>query len=430
MRKNLLVQYTIISFLMTLSVGYVLGLFLIREIRNHTVLVRGDFYHSLIEEIPNNYREILPLFGLEGGESGEPDDHGSHGDLENSHFVTDLFQFPTLLSLRIFDRKDNLLLEQGQQLPTLTAEIPWDKPVNRRRSDYVYEILAEEPAFIIRFHLPIEYGGERIGYAEIIEEDGKLPLLLTESRRTVYLFILAGGFVFYVSLFLLFLRSYTNQKRTIRRLDESQSLTIVTMSRLAELRDDNTGVHIKRTSRYCRLLAEELRKSDKYRNYITREYLEDLERSAPLHDIGKVGIPDSILQKPGKLTGEEFAVIQTHPLLGAHVLEMAMKSLDFLSYFELAHQIVKYHHENWNGTGYPEGLSGEAIPLSARIMAFADVYDALTTKRPYKDPFTHESALAFIERERGKKFDPELTDLFLSLSDELKKVSEEFGNDA
>ncbi len=416
MKKNLLIQYTVVSLIMTTAIALFLGWFLIGEIRNHTVLVHGDTYLSFIEQIPLNYREVLPFFGLEGEE-----DH-------DSHFVRDLFQFPALRSLRLFDKKGNLLLEQGASVTGDST--PWEKPADRGRRPYVYEVLAESPLFTVRYHFPVEVEGDRVGYIEIIEEDENLPLLLGESRRSVSLIILGGGFAFYVSLFLLFLRSYLNQKRTIRRLDESQSLTIVTMSRLAELRDDNTGVHIQRTSRYCRLLAEGLRRSGEYRAYLTPAYLDDLERSAPLHDIGKVGIPDSILQKPGKLDEDEMKVIRTHPLLGAAVIEEAMHALDFTSYFELAHQIVKHHHENWDGTGYPEGLSGSAIPLSARIMAFADVYDALTTKRPYKEPFTHEEALDMIRRERGKKFDPLICDIFLSLSRELREISEELGNDA
>ena len=344
------------------------------------------------------------------------------------HFLRDIFQFPSIISIKIFNRDHELLIHSGDDSPA--GEIPWNKPEDQQRKDYDYEVLSHSPDFILRFHIPIDYEGRRIGYAEVVERDSRLPALLEESRKSVLLIIIIGGFFFYISLFLLFLRSYLNQKRTILRLDESQSLTIITMSRLAELRDDNTGAHINRTSMYCRLLGEALHRDERYQHYVTREYIDDLVRSAPLHDIGKVGIPDNILQKPGKLTEEEFEIIKKHPVLGANVLEEAASSLNFLTYFELAHQIVRSHHENWDGSGYPEGLSGEAIPLSARIMALADVYDALTTKRPYKEPMSHEEALSFIKKERGKKFDPQLADIFLSLTEDILAVSREHGQEA
>ena len=434
MRKNLLFQYTLISFVMTLTIAYILGIILVRENTRYTVLVHGDYYKSFLEEIPRNYSEIYSLFDLPVPEELPPagshpeEGHNEDGEAPFNHFLTDIFQFPSIISLSIYNRQNELLLTSGDDPPTDSSLR--EKPEEGRRSDYDYEILAESPRFIIRFHLPIFYEGGRIGYVGIVEEDDRLPALLGESRKSVLTTVMIGGFIFYVSLFLLFLRSYLNQKKTIARLDESQSLTIITMSRLAELRDDNTGAHIKRTSQYCRLLGDALRHDSRYQKYVTREYIDDLVRSAPLHDIGKVGIPDSILQKPGKLSDEEFEVIKKHPLLGASVLEEAVKSLGFQSYFELASQIVKSHHENWNGTGYPEGLEGEEIPLSARIMAFADVYDALTTKRPYKEPFSHEQALGFIKRERGRKFDPDLTDIFLALSDKVQAVSRKYGAEA
>jgi response regulator RpfG family c-di-GMP phosphodiesterase len=208
-----------------------------------------------------------------------------------------------------------------------------------------------------------------------------------------------------------------------RQLRETESVTIFALAYQAELRDHETGAHIERTAQYVKLIAEWLAEMPELQSYLTPEYIFDLVKAAPLHDIGKVGIPDSILLKPGRLTPDEFEVIKKHCEYGAQVLEIADEKLTFQSFLKIAIQIVLAHHEKWDGTGYPKGLKGEEIPLSARIMALADVYDALRSCRCYKPCLPHEDAVKIILAARGQQFDPAVVDAFLGVEGQFEKVA-------
>ncbi|MCT0224614.1 HD-GYP domain-containing protein [Synechococcus sp. CS-1328] len=213
----------------------------------------------------------------------------------------------------------------------------------------------------------------------------------------------------------------------IRRTSEVQAVqdtTIMAMASLAETRDNETGMHIKRTQHYVRLVAEYLSKIPKYAEELPLEQIQILFKSAPLHDIGKVGIPDAILLKPGGLSVSEFEIMKTHPALGRITIEHAEETLVSPSSFLLtAKQIAYSHHEKWDGSGYPEGLAGEAIPLSARMMALADVYDALVNKRVYKPAFSHQEATEIIVKGRGSHFDPAIVDAFLDLAEDFQQIA-------
>jgi len=203
-------------------------------------------------------------------------------------------------------------------------------------------------------------------------------------------------------------------------------VTIMAMASLAETRDNETGNHIRRTQRYVRALAEKLKSHGKFAAYLSDAMIEQLYKSAPLHDIGKVGIPDHILLKPGKLTPEEFEVMKTHTTLGRDAILSAEKLIDAPSSFlEVAREIAYGHQEKWDGSGYPQGLSGEQIPVSARLMAVADVYDALISARPYKKPFTHEAAVELITKSANAHFDPDVVAAFVELADEFRAIAEE-----
>ena len=203
-----------------------------------------------------------------------------------------------------------------------------------------------------------------------------------------------------------------------RRMSENeltQEVSIRALAQLAETRDHETGKHILRTQSYVRQLALELRTYPRFAPILNDRYIKLLTRSAPLHDIGKVGIPDSILLKPGPLTPEEWKIMKTHARLGSEAIELAEKdaagSVEFLS---LAKEIAHWHHEKWDGTGYPDGLSGDSIPVSARIMAIADVFDSLITRRVYKYASSYEEARDIIAGGRNKHFDPDMVDAFLT----------------
>lgn len=208
-----------------------------------------------------------------------------------------------------------------------------------------------------------------------------------------------------------------------------QDVAFYAMVSLAETRDNETGHHIRRTQLYIRMLAEKLRLNPRYALELDDRTIELLYKSAPLHDIGKIGISDSILLKCGPLTADEFAVMKTHTTIGYEALQKAEavtgQSIEFLRY---AKEIAHSHHEHWNGQGYPLGLAGYDIPLSARLMAIADVYDALIHRRVYKPPFTHQDAVQLIIDGRGTQFDPDIVDVFCDIADDLYDVALRYAN--
>jgi PAS domain S-box-containing protein len=201
--------------------------------------------------------------------------------------------------------------------------------------------------------------------------------------------------------------------RSKQLLDTSRQAAIFGLASLAECRDDTTGTHLLRIRTYTRILVTELALSPDPPPSITDHFIEDLCLSSMLHDIGKIGIPDAILLKPGRLTEEEFAMMQHHCDYGSNALASAERDSESLSFLRLGQEITRYHHERWDGTGYPLGLKQEAIPLSARIISLVDVYDALTSKRPYKEAFSHEQACRVILSESGRLFDPMVVAAFL-----------------
>ena len=217
-----------------------------------------------------------------------------------------------------------------------------------------------------------------------------------------------------------------------KELSDAQDSVITSFSALSELRDKETGGHILRTRRYVEILAEQLSTTPAYA-YLTPSDIDLLGKSAPLHDIGKVGIPDSILQKPGKLTAEEYAIMQNHPLIGAQALAKVIDGTGRpgeKSFLDYARQMVESHHERWNGTGYPHRLSGQAIPLAGRLMALADVYDALISKRVYKRGFSHDEVRQMLIQESGAHFDPDVVKAFLAREADFVHVAEKFADPA
>ena len=200
----------------------------------------------------------------------------------------------------------------------------------------------------------------------------------------------------------------------------------VTLASLGEARDNETGNHIIRTQHYVKLLAQKLQTHPRFSHYLNDATVELLFKSAPLHDIGKIGIPDSVLLKPSKLTAAEFEVMKTHTTLGKLAIESAETRLGkHVPFLRCAKEIAYSHQEKWDGSGYPEGLAGDAIPVSARLMAIADVYDALISRRVYKPPFAHEVAMAIIQEGRGIHFDPDVTDTFTELHLDFKEIAQQ-----
>ena len=212
-------------------------------------------------------------------------------------------------------------------------------------------------------------------------------------------------------------------KRT-REVVAIQDVTIAAMASMAETRDSDTGNHIRRTQRYVRALAQQLSTHPRFREYLTPECMHLLYKSAPLHDIGKVGIPDRILLKPGKLTADEFEIMKTHAALGRDAISHAEVDLGAeVEFLTIAKEIASSHHEKWDGSGYPQGISGDDIPISARLMALADVYDALISRRVYKEPMPHTAAVRIICDGSGLQFDPDVVNAFAHIQGEFEVIA-------
>jgi putative two-component system response regulator len=222
------------------------------------------------------------------------------------------------------------------------------------------------------------------------------------------------------------------EQEVVRRTKEItmiQDVTMVTMGSLAETRDNETANHIRRTQNYVKLLASKLKDHPRFKNFLTDEKIMLLFKSAPLHDMGKVGIPDHILLKPGELTPEEFEIMKTHTTIGRDAILSAENLLGTpVPFLQVGMEIAYGHHEKWNGAGYPEGLSGDDISIPGRLMAVADVYDALISRRIYKPPYPHEDSVDIIREASGAHFDPDMVDAFLALANQFNKLAQKYAD--
>ncbi len=295
-----------------------------------------------------------------------------------------------------------------------------------------YAVLAELRANLLTRDIPVifvtgknstedEERGLELGAVDYIAKPYRPPIILARVRTQLEL-KRARDWLVNQNTYL--------ESQVVQRTQDIQLIQDVTINALAELaetRDPETGYHIRRTQEYVRILAERLRDNPRFSAFLTEKTIEILVKSAPLHDIGKVGIPDHILLKPGRLTDSEWTVMKTHSLLGAKAIERALlyanRRVEFL---DIAIQIAHFHHEKWDGSGYPEGLASDAIPISARLMSLADVFDALISPRVYKPPMPFEKARDIIACERGSHFDPDIVDAFLDGFEDFVAVAEKY----
>lgn len=266
--------------------------------------------------------------------------------------------------------------------------------------------------------------GLELGAVDYITKPISPPIVLARVRNHLALKASAD-----------FLRNKADflEAEVVRRTAEVmaiQDVTIMAMASLAETRDSDTGNHIRRTQHYVKVLAQHLRKHPRFASVLDDDrYIALLFKSAPLHDIGKVGIPDRILLKPGKLTFEEFEIMKTHTTLGRDAIQAAEEHLGMkVEFLNLAKEIAYGHQEKWDGSGYPQGAAGEAIPVGARLMAVADVYDALISRRVYKEGMPHEKAAAIIVQGRGQHFDPDIVDAFVAVQDQFQAIAQRFAD--
>lgn len=268
--------------------------------------------------------------------------------------------------------------------------------------------------------------------AVIISEHRYIPVKKLRSLFTTVVFIviiLSLQIIFPESLVsciaaaMIMLSIYLNMENpTIHGLEHYHHEMVMGFATLVETKDGNTGSHIRRSSAYASLIAKNMRKNKKYRNVITKDYLDNLVQAAPMHDIGKISISDAILQKPGKLTAGEYETMKEHAVIGGKIIEETFGHLFNSEYEKMAYQVASYHHEKWNGHGYPEGLQGTDIPLCARIMAVADVFDAVSSRRCYREAMPLEACYSIIRDGRGTDFDPDVVDAFLMDREKVEEI--------
>ncbi|MDC7222461.1 MAG: HD domain-containing protein [Spirochaetales bacterium] len=310
---------------------------------------------------------------------------------------------------------DYLLEGYGDTVPEAEAE------QNRIDFHRVYEAELKEEIDQLYHHLDMAVG-EHLSLFEDLLMNRQERGFNRISVLSISLFLGAFLIIYFLSGFFV-LRYQREEKRFLEHDALTMDVTIDALAFQVELRDNNTGSHTERTAKYVEIITREMAGYADFKEYLTEKYIRDITRSAILHDIGKIGIPDRILLKPGKLTDEEFGIIKNHCLYGAETLRKAQERLSFNSYLTVAVQLIESHHENWDGTGYPYGLKGSFIPLSGRIMAVADVYDAMRSKRVYKDAINHNGCVQYIKEQAGLKFDPRVVRAFLARSEDIRQVA-------
>lgn len=292
-----------------------------------------------------------------------------------------------------------------------------------------YEVCAQLKQNVLTRDIPVifltakaqeddERKGLELGAVDYITKPISVPILLARVNNHLQLKA-ASDFLKDQNIFLE--NEVTKRTEEVRAI---QDVMIQALASLAETRDNETGLHIKRTQLYVQLLAEQLVSHPRFKATLTPTYMQILNKSAPLHDIGKVGIPDMVLLKPDRLTNEEFEIMKGHSAIGKQAIEHAETSLGLkVPFLTCAKEIALSHHEKWDGTGYPDGIGGDEIPICARLMAVADVYDALVSERVYKKGMPHNQACEILKEGRARHFDPDVIDAFLSVHQEFEKIS-------
>jgi len=426
-RGNVILQYSAATFVIVTAISIALGIILTRRIEEYQIRSHVRLYQEVAKLTLKDDTEAYALFTTEDPGSVTPHLAG---------LFNELLSLGNIFRVKVWGRGGKILWSDqseliGQKFPdndgfqeAMTGTVAWENAILEKAEN----IDEKNQGVTLEIYTPVFRGSGVVGVVELYEADHDLFAQIERNTLITWALVVVAGALLWLLLFIIFLRAYRRQIRTNNELVETQDVTIFALAYQAELRDRQTGKHLERTAIYVRVLGEELARLPRYRAYLTPSYLSDLVKSAPLHDIGKVGIADSILLKPGKLTPEERGEINKHCEYGARVLRIAEEKLKFQSFLSIAIQLTLYHHEKWDGSGYPHGASGNAIPLSGRIMALADNYDALRTERPYKKSFSHEESRAIIVGLRGTHFDPLLVDAFLSQEGEFRRISEELAD--
>ena len=250
-----------------------------------------------------------------------------------------------------------------------------------------------------------------------------ITYLLVVTGVTGYQMIVPDSLISSIATTMLLAGAYVNQENpAMKELTRYHDEMVMGFATLIESRDSSTGGHVKRTTQYVKLLAEGLKNRGYYAEILTKDYMKNLLKAAPMHDVGKIAVPDAILQKPGRLTPEEFELMKLHAQKGGEIIQESFSRMGNEEFLEMACEIARHHHENWNGQGYPDGLKRKEIPLCARIMAIADVFDAVSADRCYRKALPLDTCFEIIQEGSGQDFDPILAEIFLDMRDEVEKI--------
>jgi len=373
-----------------------------------TMVERGLEYHELL---------TLKLYGKPVEETVEE----APGDITHSNdFVKGMIDSSTLVSVVMSDLDQNILFwnKGAENIFGYKAHEMIGKKITKI---YPPDALTKDTVEQLRAMVSSKSGTVH-GKMKQIAKDGRI---LTMSLALSPMVDSSGKVQGIVGIGLDVTEEVRQQQEILRLLHQvksTQDAAIFTLAKLAESRDEETGSHLGRIREYCKAMCQGLADRESYREVVTVQFVEDLFQSSVLHDIGKVSIPDSVLLSSGTFSPEERTIMERHPIAGGKALEEAVERLGEKSFLTVGMEVAYFHHERWDGKGYPFGLKGESIPLSARIVAIADVYDALTSKRRYKKVFSHEEACNIIVQERGKRFDPVLVDVFYQLRSEFCRI--------
>ncbi len=430
MKHKIMIQYTAVSLAAMVGLAFALGFVVNYTVKDHLIKMHINIYPLILQSYAEGNPAFLRLFDS----NGDVDKSGSFDFLAA---IRNELKMDAVFRMKVWNKEGQVLWSDAKAIVGKTFEdnALFKKAIGGQVS---YEIASPDKdenseekleGTVLEIYAPVRIGGAVVGVVELYERDADLHRMISRDSWLLWLIIFIAGILLYSALFFIFWGANRNQRKTLKELEQTQDVTIFALAYQAELRDNETGKHLERTAEYVRILATELRKNPRYTHYLTQKYIDDLVKSTPLHDIGKVGIPDHILRKPGRLTEEEYAHMKLHCELGVQVISRATEHLPFQSFLDIASQLAGSHHERWDGNGYPKGLSGTDIPLSGRIMAVADVYDALRSKRVYKESFPHEKCVEIIRAESGKHFDPDIVGTFLKNDARFKEISERMADE-
>lgn len=423
-KNNVMLQYTLGTFMVITIVTVVMGSLLSSWTRNILIRQHLALYPEIIKEYLIEHDSILKFIQ-------NPVDATDVTYVDD--FMTDIKAFDAVFRVKVWDVHGDVIWSDDAGIvgKQFSDNEEYEKALQGviqyeiSKPDQAENLSEKDYKQVLEIYIPVYQDTQCIGVIELYESTN---VLFEEIQKDIYYvwgIIIGAGLVIYGLLFLIFYSSHKRLKQINANLLKTQQVTIMSLASLSEIRDDETGAHIKRTQSYIRALTEYLKKNSSFKKYLTKERMELLVLSSPLHDIGKVGVPDAILLKPGKLTPEEFEIMKMHTVYGHDALKIAEDEFGFNSFINIGSEIVYTHHEKWDGSGYPRGLKGDEIPIPGRLMALADVYDALTSKRVYKEAFSHEVASDIIVQGRGTHFDPEIVDAFMQIEEVFRQISEE-----